>query len=545
MKWNAQPEFWFLFRGLQHPLALNLKRLITTKLRTLRSTAPNPATPIAIYKLEKEFIDMSLQHSRWNVSSLISATHWSALDELPQFRQVLELLGLQVNPEIQSLQTADPTRSYKAFSHALNHRETLHVFTDASLKNSDNVRACSAVVIFDGLGSGLAGRGSGSTCIDEYTFTHTGPETIMEAELQAIESALLTGAVCDDLHIYSDSKSSLDCIDNSSSWSYAQWQTCSSRATIHRVLTLKHHRQLLNKKTSLYHVYSHLLEGSNGDAEKIRKMKVMEDRFCEDTDFVLMGNYLADLKASSDLRIIKPTTPNTLGLDRFFVFDKNRVILESVADFTEKVFRTKLLSQWQRKRFAQTEIFKGLKRKDNFEVDWETSLFPICHSKNDCAWDLIAFQHKLKVSGLPSKASIFGKISREEYVDKFLKEKVKNKWCDYCLSLPISQENSDNLDHIFTSCPWAKRVNNGLFLAVSALFASVGIPAPATWFSHATSTGLDRLNKIGDYGYVPKRVRDYIFRCLNKVQAEVVLKALAKLVAHYTMKKWSPKEVYR
>jgi exonuclease III len=417
---------------------------------------------------------------------------------------------------------------------------TQYVFTDGS------VRSC---------GTAVSAAFFDENNVHNHVFRTVGPQTIFNAEAQAVEYGLYTLPITTTV-VVSDSKSLVSSIKKLKSMIAQNKVLLPESPTLQQVQEFasnimykyrKSHRyasvlqsiivQILLRQvqgftTTFVHVYSHLLDHiymphqkhqMNKQLREKRTQK-MKDKYKQQATYFMEGNFRAD-RLCEELPSTAPHCPvqlNSASLPRFIL--KNTETSEYASAAVSLFVKTKLNTTRCAKMLEEHPELEITKFSP--EVDWDRSVYPLQAKQTKVPDHLVSFQYKLKSNSLLTPA---------RHVERQTTPKGITTIPQSCVVCNHPTEDAD-LTHIFSHCTVAYEHNTQLWKDIHEKLEDTPLNLPP-WISlEPTENSSEESNSdteeddtvglgdtlwqtsLGDLGYIPKIVTNSI----SKSQSEII-----------------------
>ena len=294
-------------------------------------------------------------------------------------------------------------------------------------------------------------------------FYTVGQQTSFNAELQAIEYAIMNVVDSENIIIFTDCKPAIQIINR-----YLLKKNCQkTNPTVNRIIQLiQLKKSKFNASTTLKQCFSHLFENEKWNTESLQKLQkerieMMKSEFNNFWQIILLGNQQADKLAQSIPTVNNKSklSINTNGLPRFLVTNSqtNYTVIESnILQVFKQQSKDTLFQKWIEKCPKRTaDMINPL-------INWNKSIWPLlepCDNKNKNKYkhkNISNFQQKLCQKLLPTKKFIFEQVQQYEkngwsksiplIKQKKMKLKYKNNLCDICNNMIA------NTKHCFSEC---------------------------------------------------------------------------------------------
>ena len=354
------------------------------------------------------------------------------------------------------------------------------------------------------------------------SFHTVGQQTSFNAELQAIEYAIMNVVDTENIIIFTDSKPAIQIINR-----YLHKKNCQkTNPTVNRIVQwIQTKKEKFNTSVSLKQCFSHLLENEKWNTEKLKnlqqqRIEAMKSEYNSLWHLILIGNQQADkLSQSSTINNNSKLSINAKGLPCFLVTDsqKNYTIVESnILQVFKQQSKEQLLKKWIKhcpKRTA--DMINPL-------IHWNKSIWPLLEPYQKENKNIANFQHKLCQKVLPTKKFVFELVQQYEKngwsksIPLIRKNKMKLKYLNnLCPTCGVAA----NTKHCFTDCIYAK---NQQKILVNTLLLTLNehrkdsIISFNWWFStdyrrNSFGPKLQGWNlELGDYGCLPVELEEFL-----------------------------------
>ena len=348
-----------------------------------------------------------------------------------------------------------------------------------------------------------------------------GNQNILNAELQAIEMALIVGAQT-PLHIISDSLNAIKVIDECVDWNTKAWRKSHTRATLMRIRELIKTR----KKTLRFtHVYSHIDEkirrAKSTSKEEFehwsQKIENLKSRLGQNFENYIKGNNTVDRMLTESTTT--PQDPKQLlyGLPRYVVL-KNKEPVE----FNLRAHINNTMVENDVKAWIKRCPVRTLYRTNNTILDInQKSLFSRSNFRNN---HLANFWHKVKQRVISSKDKFhkFFKSKKPPNNSASIEEATQYKYSEtfYSNNLCIWCKNgcADTFEHAVSTCVKTTKTNNILnsqCLEIINKFSKWRVVSTNLWFHHSRNFPTPDMFKnfdknLGSIGFIPTCLPDVL-----------------------------------
>jgi ribonuclease HI len=278
-------------------------------------------------------------------------------------------------------------------------------------------------------------------------FHTVGQQTSFNAELQAIEYAIMSVVDTENIIIFTDSKPAIQIINR-----YLNKKNCQkTNPTVNRIINwIQTKKEKFNTSVALKQCFSHLLENEKWHSEKLNKLQkqrieAMKSEYGSLWHLILLGNQQAD--RLSQLPTINNSTKLSLtakGLPRFLITDSqtNYTIVESnILQVFKQQSKDQLLQKWIKHCPKRTADMV------NPKVNWNKSIWPLLEPYHKENKSIANFQQKLCQRVLPTMKFIFELVQQYE----------KNGWPK---SIPLVRQSKMRLKYSNNLCPTCKITAN-------------------------------------------------------------------------------------
>ena len=382
-------------------------------------------------------------------------------------------------------------------------------------------------------------------------FNTIGLQTSFNAELQAIEYAILNIEDSCNIIIFTDCKAAIKIIEK-----YLYKLNCQkTNPTVNRIIELIQNKKLkYQAKVILKHCFSHLLENErwiiNDELEKLqqKRIEIMKNEFNFYWKIILFGNQKADYLSQQPVTINNNSklSIQTKGLPRFIITDSQNdytIVESNILQVFKKQSNENLFQKW---------ILKCPKRTldmMNPLINWNKSIWPLLEPYKNGIKNIGNFQHKLCQKVLPTKKLVFELIQQYEKngwpksITTFRKNKMKLKYsnnlCDSCNVIA-------NTKHCFTDCIHAKNQQKILvdnLLPILNTHLKNSITSFNWWFStnyrrNSFGPTLQGWNlELGDYGCLPVELEKF-FQQNGFFKISTLLDKLDRILQIHVWKVW-------
>jgi len=569
LNYKQDEDYWFIFKGLYNLQALNMAIYISNLHKNLNK--PNLIGYDSISKIigpnlngylqtnttqsfaysdviKQTLFDIKIDIISTQLLDKIETELASSNTTLNELQQKMTFLSQKNQVKI-SAKLLKRARTNNIEKDVTIKTETIIIFTDGSLeKNRESMG--SALII-------------GEHNSETKTFEISGPLNSLEPELQAIEIALLSINLQNKIIIVTDSKSAISLLINFHHYKTSQVLKTTNRTTARRIF--RHITKDGNKKfkqvkslstqiddnvIGLYHLHSHLIENTN----KANKHKqIHEQALGQRLQNVLKKNQMVDKAASEKTRQGKKMEMTLLqeGNDLWQLMD--RITDEPIFKKVKNTIYDKI---------TETGINNTLRKNKKFSsrflhTEVSTQLTTLSFKSNNPNHGNIAdFMHKVLERSLPTRKRVFHTLqsqNKKTNENGLPPNKANKVYFDpYCLACAANHNTSimEDTKHIFTDCDQYKHINNQLkdkiIQAINKNIQPSKINKIPCWFTCENEftpiTQAERRlttfpKELGDNGYIPKAVKQWIGELAHK-NNKILIKKIVSITHKHVQLKW-------
>jgi ribonuclease HI len=320
------------------------------------------------------------------------------------------------------------------------------VWTDGSLQNIDD-NTYSGFGVFYNVNSNFNFHS-----VSTYKFENT------NNELEAIRFALMQtpfqfSGINFGLRIFTDSKASVDLINNFPTWNSKKQLQCENKEILRHIQDIIYNIKIKGGNVKFELVPSHVLDENthqlkvNLKQNKLNRVNGIRLKYGFKTHDILIGNEMADVLAKTGARMNKSKLPSICfpyKTDNYILTYKGKYVWGAVHRKVGNIVRQNLITN-----------YKCLINKNNqAQIDFKTSAYII--NKNLLSEDLDEFpfwinlrnfQTKIRSKALALRGEIFSRKSKKSY--KY-KGKYNSPLCIFCYKQGF--QKVENTSHFLNEC---------------------------------------------------------------------------------------------
>lgn len=203
-------------------------------------------------------------------------------------------------------------------------------------------------------------------------FQIVGPQNSFEAEAQAVEAVLLSHSNTQSLTLFIDNKGLVETLLQIQKQNAPSSQIKPKSISIMRIIELMRARQTNRQKTTINHIFSHLLDKPEKELsdKKAKHLKEMKKRYPNSWHKILQGNqeidkYISETETQPDEEL----SPLTAGLGNYVLINrKYGAVLENLGRLIKNILLKRMEDSWKRQCPKKTEP------RFNPLIDWPKTI---------------------------------------------------------------------------------------------------------------------------------------------------------------------------